>query len=200
MGKRWVSQKITQAAQQISTVNWSSIRKSTRWASAQVWSASTFYTIQMKETNSISQNSTCRPCSQLFRELHFNIHSRFFLHFCLYRLSPTMIVIQLFNRYLYHIIVDTYIYICYIPKLPYLHTFFHSDYAMFCQFFLQCSSPAPCWRGWLDLGRSRCRLADALPRCRKKSPATWRAFLVCPTGSAVNFWWKPGLRVVITLW
>ena len=111
MGKRWVSQKITQAAQQISTVNWSSIRKSTRWASAQVWSACTFYTIQMKETNSISQNSTCRPCSQLFRELHFNIHSRFFWHFCLYRLSPTMIVIQLFNRYLYHIIVDTYIYI-----------------------------------------------------------------------------------------
>ena len=124
----------------------------------------------------------------------------FFWHFCLYRLSPTMIVIQLFNRYLYHIIVDTYIYICYIPKLPYLHTFFHSDYAMFCQFFLQCPSPAPCWRGWLDLGRGRCRLADALPRCRKKSPATWRVFLVCPSGSAVNFWWKPGLRVVITLW
>ena len=123
MGKRWVSQKITQAAQQISTVNWSSIRKSTRWASAQVWSACTFYTIQMKETNSISQNSTCRPCSQLFRELHFNIHSRFFLHFCLYRLSPTMIVIQLFNRYLYHIIVDTYIYIYVIS--PNYHIYIH---------------------------------------------------------------------------
>ena len=47
----------------------------------------------------------------------------FFWHFCLYRLSPTMIVIQLFNRYLYHIIVDTYIYIYVIS--PNYHIYIH---------------------------------------------------------------------------